>query len=162
MTDVFTFCCCHILGHIHQDRARAAAFCYGKSFADGVGKLCHIFYNVAVFRHRHYDSCDVHLLEGILSKKCGPHITGDGYHRNRVHAGCCDSSYQVGCSRAGSSQTYSHLAGCTGIAVCCVGGSLFMGSKYMFDFITISVKGVINIQDCTARIAKNGIHTLLQ
>ena len=100
VTDIFAFRGGHILRDIYKDRSRTTAFCYGKSFANGVRKLCYVFYNVAVFCHRHYDSCDIHLLERILSKKCSSYVTGNCHHRNRVHACGCDSGYQVGCSRS--------------------------------------------------------------
>ena len=109
-----------------------------------------------------YNACDINFLEGIFSKKGSSNITGNCYHRNRVHTRGGNSGYQVGCTWAGSCQTHADLSCCTGVTVCCVGSSLLMGSKYMFNFITVSVKGVINVQNSSAWISENGIHALLQ
>ena len=162
VTDIFTFCCGYVLWHIYEYRTRTTAFGDDKSFADGVCKLCYIFDNIAVFCHRHYNACDINFLEGIFSKKGSSNITGNCYHRNRVHTRGGNSGYQVGCTWAGSCQTHADLSCRTGVTVCRVGSSLLMGSKYMFNFITVSVKGVINVQNSSAWISENGIHTLLQ
>ena len=69
--------------------------------------------------------------------------------------------YQVGCTWAGSCQTHADLSCRTGVTVCRVGSPCSWG-KYMFNFITVSVKGVINVQNSSAWISENGIHTLLQ
>ena len=151
----------NILRNIDQHRPRSSSLSNAKSLSDCFCKLCYIFDNIAVFCHRHYNACDINFLEGILSKKGSSNITGNCYHRNRVHTRGGNSGYQVGCTWAGSCQTHADLSCCTGVTVCCVGSSLLMGSKYMFDFITVSVKGVINVQNSSAWISENGIHALL-
>jgi hypothetical protein len=37
-----------------------------------------------------------------------------------------------------------------------------MGSQYMIDLIGILIQGIVNIQDRSARIAEDGIHSLFQ
>ena len=162
MTDIFAFCSRHILRNIHQHRTRTSGFCDGKGFADGVRKFGYIFNNIAVFCHRHDDARNIHLLERIFSQKRRSYVAGDCHHRNRVHARSGNSGYKIRSAGAGCGQTYAYFSGGTCVTVCCMRSSLFMGGKYMIDFVTVSVKCIIDIQDGTARISENGIHTLLQ
>ena len=92
-----------------------------------------------MFGDRHGNAGDIHLLETVFSKKRGSYVTGNGYNRNRIHVGRCNTSDQVGGSRTGSRNTYAHFSGCSRIAVRCMGRPLFVGSQYMSDLITVFI-----------------------
>ena len=61
--------CGNILGNIHKNRSRTSGGGDTKCATHGICQLIHIFYDEVVLGNRSGDSCDIHLLEAILTKK---------------------------------------------------------------------------------------------
>ena len=115
-----------------------------------------------MFGDRHGDAVDIDFLEGIFAQKRQCHVAGDGNDRNTVHIGSRNTGDKIGGTRPAGRHADTDFSGRTGVAVRCVGGTLLMGSQIVIDLISVFVKCIIYIQDRTARITKNGIHTLLE
>ena len=113
-----------------------------------------------MFGDGHGNAGDIDLLETVTSEKGNRHICCDRNDRNRIHIGSGDTSDQIGCTGTGGRHADAHFSGSSGITVCRMRSSLFMGGQDMMDFLVMFIKFIINIQDRTARIPKNGIHTL--
>ena len=157
---VFIFRACHILCHIYKYRSRASALCNIERSAYSVCQSSNVFYDKAVLCDRHYDSCNINLLERILSEKRCSYITCDCHHWYGIHVCSSDSCYQIGSSGTGGCETYTDFAGSSCISVCRMGSSLLMGSQYMCDLVFIFIEGVIYIQDGTARISEYSVNAL--
>ena len=158
---IFKLCRCHILGDIHKNRSRPATSCNRKGLSDRICQNTDILYNIPMLCDRHGYTCNIYLLEGILSKERKIYITGDCYHRYRIHVGRCNTGYKIGCTRSAGCQADTDLAGSPGIPVCRMGCALFMGGQNMSDLITVFIQSIIYIQDRTARITENSIYFLL-
>ena len=112
--------------------------------------------------HRHGDTVDIDLLEGILAQQGQGHVAGDRNNRNAVHVSSGDAGDQIGRSGTAGSHADTYFAGGARIAVRRVRGALLMGCQIMSDLISLFIKCIIYIQDRTAGISENGIHTLLE
>ena len=130
---------CHILGNIHKHRTRSAAFCNIKCFADRFSKLCHILYDKAVLGNRHRNTCDIHLLKGILAKSRKCHIGGNGNNRNGIHISCRNTGDQIGRTRSACSHADTDLAGSSCITVCGMCSTLLMGCQNVSDLIAVLI-----------------------
>ena len=153
---------CDILHNINQHRAGTSAPGYGKGFPDDIRQLVHIPDDIVALGNRHGNAGDIHLLEGILSNEVFRHVAGDEHHGGAVHIGRGNSGHQVGAAGAGGGKAHANLAGGTGIAVGSMGRTLLMGRQDMPDLSFVVVKLVIDVQNCAAGVAKNGVHSLLQ
>ena len=128
-----------IFRDIYQYRSRTSALCNTERTTHHFCQVSCIFNNEVMFGDRHGNAGDIHLLETVFSKKRGSYVTGNGYNRNRIHVGRCNTGDQVGGSRTGSRNTYAYFSGCSRIAVRCMGCPLFVGSQYMSDLITVFI-----------------------
>ena len=151
-----------VLGNIHQHRAFSSFVCQPEGFPDGVGQLIHVFDNVIVLGDGHGHAGDVHFLKAVQSQQIAGHVAGNGHYRNGIHIGGGNAGDQIGGAGAGSGDAHAYPSGSPGIAVCCVGCTLFMGGFNMANLVAVLVQGIINIQDCAAGIPEYGIHALFQ
>ena len=145
LRSVFILCRSHILGDIDQDRTRSAALCDGKRPAYGIGQLFDIFYDEIVFGDRHGHAGDVDLLKAVAAQQAHANITGNGYHWDGIHECGRNTSYQVGSTRAGSSQAYTNLSRNPRITVRSMGCALLMGGQDVGNLILMLVKRIIDI-----------------
>ena len=83
--------------------------------------------------YRKGNAGDVDFLESVFTQKRGAHVTGNSHHRNRIHVSSRNSSDQIRRSRTGSGHADTDPTRGAGIAVCCMSGRLFMGSKDMIN-----------------------------
>ena len=125
---IFTFVGGNILCNVYQYRTRSSGTSNFKGFTDGICKDRNILYNVSVLCNWHSYTGNINLLERIFSQSRQIYITGNGYHRNRIHIGCSNACNQIGGTGAACSHTNTHLAGSSGITVCRMGSSLLMRS----------------------------------
>ena len=125
--NIIRYCAGYVLGNIHKDRSGSSCRGDPESLADGVGKILYILNNVSVLGYGHGDTCDIYLLERILSKKRQGDVAGDRNERDAVHICGGDTGNQIGRAGAAGSQTDADFSRCPGIAVGHVGSSLFMG-----------------------------------
>ena len=132
-----------------------------KGLPDGVRQPVHVPHNVVVLGDGHGDTSDVNLLKAVLSQQGRGDVTGDGNHGDGVHVGSGDSRYQVGGSGAAGGHHHANLAGRAAVAVGSVGGSLLVGGEDVADSILVLVQLVVDIQDGTAGVAEDHVHTLL-
>ena len=139
LISIFCNSCCHIFCHIYKYRTRSSALCNGKCTSDRRCKVMDIFYDHAVFGDRHNNAGDINLLEAVTSEKSCCHVSCDRYHRDRIHMGCRDTGYQIGCSRTGGCHTYTYSSGSTGISVSSMGSTLLMRCEYMVDLIAVFI-----------------------
>ena len=119
-------------------------------------------HNKTVFGNRHGDAGGIHLLEAIPPEERSVHIAGDKHNRDRIHKGGSDARDQVGGARAGGGEANARFPAGARIALGCMCRPLLMRSQDVADFITVVIERVIHCQDCSARIPKNRIHSLLQ
>ena len=159
---IFAFRARNILGDVDQDRAGTACSGNCKGIADGLGQVVDVLDDPAVLGHRHGDSVDIDLLEGVLAQKGQGHVAGDRDHGDTVHVCSGDTGDQIGRAGAAGGEAYAHLSGGARIAVRRVGGALLMGCQIMIDLVSLFIKCVIYIQDRTAGISEHCIHTLLE
>ena len=110
--------------------------------------------------NRHGHASNVNFLKAVLSKLRNNYVTGNCHHRYRIHVGSCNACNKVRSTRSACSHYNTNFSCRTGIAVCRMACPLFMSRQNMADSVTIFIKFVINIQDCTAWISKNGINPL--
>ena len=86
----------HVLGNIHQNRARPAGLGDNKGSSDHGSQPGDILHDKIVFSNGHGDTGDVDLLKAVTAQKAYAHITGDGHHGDRVHVSGGDAGHQVG------------------------------------------------------------------
>ena len=151
-----------ILRDINQNRTWAVALCDFKRLTDGICQLGNVAHDEVMLGNRHGDAGNIDLLEAVASNQRGADVAGDGNHRNGVHVCGRDAGDQIGCTRTGRSEYNTNLTGCACIAICRMGSALLMRRQDMTDAVRILVQLIINIQNCTARIAENRIGTLLE
>ena len=130
---------CCILGNIHQYRSWTAALCNIECTAHYFCQVSDIFYNKTVFGNRHGHTGNVDFLETVFSKQAGTYVTGDRNQRNGIHISGCNTGYQVGCTRTGGGDTYTHLTGCSCITICCMRSPLLMRCQNMSDLIRMFI-----------------------
>ena len=157
----FRCSCGNIFWNIYQHRSRTPGLGDPESTADHISQFIDIFYNKIMLCDRCRDTCDINLLKAVFSKQRHTYVTGNSHYWNRIHVCGCDTGYQVGCTRSGSSQTHTDFSGGAGISIRCMGSSLFMGRKHMVNFIAMFIQFIVNVQNRSARITKYSIHALL-
>ena len=64
---IFTHIRRHVLGDIHQYRARPAASRDLERFAKRIRQYIHIFYDIAMFGNRHGNAGDIYFLKRIFA-----------------------------------------------------------------------------------------------
>ena len=104
---------------------------------------------------------DVHLLEAVCADGGAGHVAGDGHERHGVQVGGGDAGNQIGGTGAGGGDDHANLAGGTGVAVGGVSRALLVSGQHMAKLALVFIKGIVNVDDLTAGIAKNHVHTLL-
>ena len=124
--NIVRHCACNILGNIHKDRSGPAGRGDPESFADRVGQVLDILYDVSVLCYRHGDTRDINLLERILSQKRQGYVAGDRNERDTVHICGCNTGNEIGRAGTAGRQTDSDFTGCSCIAVSGMGSTLFV------------------------------------
>ena len=107
------------------------------------------------------DTGDIDLLETVGTDDRVGYVAGNGDHGNRIDVSGGDAGDQVGGTGAGGSDDHADLTGGTGIAVSRMGRALLVSGEHMAQLILIFVKGIINIDDLAAGVAKDHIAALL-
>ena len=154
---VFIQSCLNILRNVYEDRSRTTGFCNAERFPNGWSEVFNLLNKGVVLGNRHGN---IHFLEAIPSNQRVRNIASDGNQRNGVQISRCDTSDQIGCTWAGSCDDNANFSGCSGVAVCCVGSTLFMCGNNMMNAIACKVQSIIDVDDLTARITENGCRTL--
>ena len=80
-------------------------------------------------------------------------LSGKNHQWNGIHIGRGNTGNGVGDARTGSHQHHTGFAGGARIAVCSMGGALFVTDEDMF-YVCLFVEFVVNMQHRTARIAE--------
>ena len=152
----------HVLDDVDDDRAGPAGPGDGEGLAHGVRQVADVPHQVVALGDRHGDAGDIDFLEGVLADQRQAHVAGDADDGGRVQIRRGDAGDQVGRPGAGGRKADADLAGRAGIAVRRVAGALFMSRQDMADLVAIGIQLVVYVQNRTARIAEDGIHSLLQ
>ena len=79
--------------------------------------------------HGHRCPNNIRLLKGVRADELGPHLPGDGHHRDGIHVGVHQGSHQVGGARAGRRNTHTHAPRCHGVAFRGVASSLLVAHE---------------------------------
>ena len=150
-----------ILGHVDEDGAGTAGGGDLEGLADGGSQILNGADEVVVLGDGQGDTGDIDLLEAIGTNDGIGDVTGDGDQGNGVDVSGGDAGNQVGGTGAGGGDANAYLAGGTGVAVSCVGGTLFVGGQHVLQLVTVLIKGIVDIDDLTAGIAVDHVHALL-
>ena len=132
----------------------------GKGPADHISQLVNILDNKIIFGNGHSHTQNIDLLETVLSQQVHPYIAGNGHNRDGIHISSGNPRHQIGGAGTRGGQTDPYLSGCPCISVCCMGCSLFMRGEHMGDLPLMFVECIVNVQNRTARIAKDGLDAL--
>ena len=159
---VISLCCRNVFQNVKKDRPRTSASCNCKGFADRIRQLVYVSDNEVALCDRHRDSGDIHFLERILTDQAFTDIAGNKDHRRRIHVSRCDSCCQIGCARSAGRKADSYLTRASRVAIGCMRCALLVGSQNMTDLVTVLIQSIVDIQDRSARIAEDGIHTLFE
>ncbi len=145
------------LGDVDEHRSRAAVARDVEGLRDGGADVGRVFDQHVVLGDGRRNAHDVSLLEGIRADQRGPHLAGDGDHRDRVHVGIGDGRHEVGGARAGGDDARAHPAGGVGVALGRVAGTLLMPREDVAQDRGIHQR-VIGREDRAARDAEDVGH----
>ena len=87
-----------------------------------------------MFCNRHGNTLDICFLERILTNKRTTNLTSNGHHRYRIHVSSHNTCNKISCTRTGRSKAYAYFSRYACITICCMGCTLFMTNKIMFNF----------------------------
>ena len=144
------------LGNVHQHRTRTARAGDVEGLSDTRRDVIRVGHQEGVLGHRHRDTHDVGLLEGIRSDQGGAHLTRDGNHRDRVHVRIGEGGHQVGSPRTRGRHADANSTRRVGIARRRVPGSLLMPHQDVPQLLGIKQR-VIGRQDGSTRDAENNV-----
>ena len=102
----------------------------------------------------------IDFLERILANHVARYLAGEHHQWNRIHVSGGNTGNRIGRTRSGSHQANAGLAGGARIAVRRVRGALFVAHQDMFH-VGLFLQRVVNVQDCSARIAEDMLDALV-
>ena len=144
----------HILGNVDHHRAGAAGGGDLERLVDGRGKVCRVLHQVVVLGAVAGDADGIGFLEGVRTDQRGRHLSGDHYHRDRIHEGIGNAGDGIGSPRAAGDQYHAGLAGGAGIALRRVGRRRFVAHQNVADAL-IAEQRVVDRQHCATGIAEH-------
>ena len=147
------------LRDIDQDRAGSASRCEVEGLFDGRGDVLDAGHHVIVLGDRESDAGDVDLLEGVPADQRLDHLTGDGHERHRVKHRISETRHEIGRTGPAGRHADAGLPGGTGVAFSSEGGPLLEADEDMLE--TCSRQGIVEGDDCTARVAEDNLDPLL-
>ena len=145
-----------VLGQIHQHRPRPAGAGDMEGFLDRRCQLFDIAHQEIMLGAGTRDARDVAFLESVVADEPCGHLPGENHQRNGIHVGRGNAGDGVGGAGTGGDQANADLAGRAGVAVGGVHRSLLVPDQNMFEIAFIEL--IVNIQNCSARIAENDLH----
>ena len=111
-----------------------------------------------MFGHRPGDADSVGLLERVGPDYCPAHLAGNSHHRDRVHIGVAQRSYEVRRTRATGDHDHAWPARHLGVALGHMAGALLVADE---DVAYRRVQyGVVGRQDGAARQAEYDLRVL--
>ena len=114
----------------------------------------------AVLHNRARNAHHIGFLKGVFTYEVRGDLPRQDDHRDGIHVGRGDAGNRVGRTRPRGHQYHTRFAGRARIAIGGVRGGLLVAHQYMGHFAGFE-QGVVNVQDCTARIAENVLYAFI-
>jgi len=151
----------HILGQVHQDRARPSRPRQMEGLLDGHGQVFDVLHQIVVFGAGAGDSGNVRFLEGVVADEHGGNLAGEDHQGDGIHVSGGQAGYGVRPPRAGGDQADPHFPRGSSVPVSGMNRALLMPHQDMADFLGIFAKGMIQSQDGSPGQPEDGVHAFL-
>ena len=150
-----------VLRNVHEHGAGPVGSSQDKGLSD---RLLELFYGtdeVIVLGDGKRYAGNIRLLEGIGADGGVGNVPRDRDHRNGVQESRGDAGDEIRRPRAGGGDHDAHSAGRSGVTVRSVRGALLMGRQNVRQFVTVFVKGIIDVDHLAAGIAEYDVNALI-
>jgi hypothetical protein len=142
----------NILGNVDHNRPRAAAAGDVERLGDGLGNVFRAPHHETVLHDGPRNTDHVGFLKSIAADFFLGHLAGNHHQGDRIHVGGRDAGDRIGGAGARGHEHRAHLPGRPGIAVCGVGGALFVAHQDVF-YIVLPEQGIVDVQRRASGIA---------
>jgi len=149
-----------VLGHVHHHGSRAPRGGDVEGLADSLRQLVDILDQEIVLDAGSGDPDRIHLLEGVRADHGSGYLTRNHHHGDGVHVGGGDSGHRIGGTGTGGDEADPALAGCAGVTVRGVSGTLLVTDEDVLDPLLLE-EGVVDVQHGPARVAEDELDALV-
>jgi hypothetical protein len=123
----------HILGQVHQHRARSSGAGDIKGLVHRLGQVLDVLNQIIVLGAWPGNAHDVNLLKGIVADQAGGHLPGKHHNGDGVQVGRGNTRHRIGGAGPRRHQGHPYLGRGPGIAVGGVHRGLFVAHQDMLD-----------------------------